>query len=104
MITASAEAALVWNSRLCRAPVILNPIDPHPRTSGVVVENVRTWLARRHVPPPAETWNGLGGRSRCKSAGRAQKNRLSQGNDQRTPDADSIRVFTAAVYTVSGSN
>jgi hypothetical protein len=50
-----------------------------PGTSGVVVENVRIWIARRHVPPPAETWNGLGRRSRGKNRGKNAEKPLGQG-------------------------
>jgi hypothetical protein len=47
--------------------------------AGIVVDNVRIWIVRRHVPPPAETWNGLGGRSRGKNCGKSAEKPARSG-------------------------
>jgi len=66
-------------------------------------ENVRIGIARRHPPPPAVTWNSLGGRSR-NNRGKSQENRLSQGNPHDPPYFGSIHLFSVAVCTVNNIN
>ena len=52
---------------------------PVRETSGIVVETSEFGLLADLCRLLPKLWNGLGGRSRGKTAGRAQENRLSSG-------------------------